>query len=194
MKKQALDDLQHAVDNKKGQYSNFLSNPFIEPIRNSEIYKSIVQNNFHSSHLPDRDQDTNTSNEGLNPLDTVASPARVLMDENEILAATNRLGQLMDNDLRFLDTSLSLRKLADEVEIHPNKLSWLLNDVFGMSFSEYVNTHRLEVFKKKAVDPENKNLTLLGLAFESGFNSKSTFNDFFKKKTGMSPGKWLKQQ
>jgi len=100
----------------------------------------------------------------------------------------------MGDDVRYLDTSLSLRSLASAADLHPNKLSWLLNDQLGMNFNDYVNDFRLECFKKQALDPVNNNFTLLGLAFESGFNSKSTFNTFFKKRTGTTPRSWLKQQ
>jgi AraC-like DNA-binding protein len=100
----------------------------------------------------------------------------------------------MNDQQRFLDTSLSLRTLAEEAGLHPNKLSWLLNDRVGMSFNDYVNDFRLECFKEKAQNPDNQSFTLLGLAFDSGFNSKSTFNTFFKKRTGTTPRSWLKQQ
>ena len=49
-------------------------------------------------------------------------------------------------------------------------------------------------FQKMAIDPANKNLTLLGLAYDSGFNSKTVFNTFFKKETGMTPKQWVKQK
>ena len=101
--------------------------------------------------------------------------------------------EIMQQNERYLDTALTLRTLADEAGLHPNKLSWMLNDQVGVSFNDYLNNFRLECFKQKALDPTNKNFTLLGLAFESGFNSKSTFNDYFKKKTGVTPRKWLKE-
>ena len=93
---------------------------------------------------------------------------------------------------RYLNPELSLRILADELDLHPNKLSWLINEHIGKNFNEYVNTYRLEAFKQKALDPANSHLTLLGLAYESGFNSKSVFNAFFKKIEGVTPRKWVK--
>ena len=84
--------------------------------------------------------------------------------------------------------------LASEVDLHPNTLSWLLNDRIAMNFNDFINSYRLQCFQEKALQQDAKNYTLLGLAFESGFNSKSTFNDFFKKKTGLTPRAWLKQQ
>jgi AraC-like DNA-binding protein len=56
-----------------------------------------------------------------------------------------------------------------------------------------VNSYRIEAFKELVAQPENKKLTLLGLAFECGFNSKSTFNDVFKKSTGKTPSQYAKQ-
>ena len=93
----------------------------------------------------------------------------------------------------YLDASLSLRTLAEKLDTHANKLSWLVNKQICQNFSDYVNTYRLMEFQKKAVIPENSHLTILGLAYESGFNSKSVFNTFFKKNTGLTPKEWVKE-
>jgi len=87
---------------------------------------------------------------------------------------------------------MTLRGLAEKVELHPNKLSWLINKKIGKGFNEYINEYRLKDFQQRALNPENSHLTLLGLAYDSGFNSKSVFNDFFKKKTGQTPKAWVK--
>jgi AraC-like DNA-binding protein len=71
-------------------------------------------------------------------------------------------------------------------------LSWLLNETLGQNFNEYINTWRLNAFQQKAVLPEFSHYTILGLAYDCGFNSKSVFNDFFKKSTGQTPSAWLK--
>ena len=92
----------------------------------------------------------------------------------------------------FADPALSLRSLAEKMALHPNKLSWLLNEQIGKNFNEYINGFRLEAFKVKALDPANSHLTLLGLAYDSGFNSKTVFNASFKKMEGMTPRAWVK--
>jgi AraC-like DNA-binding protein len=94
----------------------------------------------------------------------------------------------------YLDPKLSLTNLADHINTSSNKLSWLINQDKKSNFYHYINSYRLEHFKKMAVLPENQNLTLLGIAYECGFNSKSTFNDYFKKSTGLTPFRWLKEQ
>jgi TolB-like protein/AraC-like DNA-binding protein len=186
----ALELLQRAVADKRGQFANFLSRPFLDNIREADGFKELVKKTFEPSRLPSkrsRQELSNGSAQRRNEVDT-----RALMQPDEIEMAQKKLDVLMQQDERYLDTALTLRSLADEAGLHPNKLSWMLNDQVGVSFNDYVNNFRLECFKQKALDPANKNFTLLGLAFESGFNSKSTFNDYFKKKTGITPRKWLK--
>ena len=117
-----------------------------------------------------------------------------LLNKNEIENYLEKLDELMKIDEIYKDPSISLRHLAEKLELHPNKLSWLLNEQIGENFNEYINTFRLKIFKEKALDPNKNHLTLLGLAYESGFNSKTVFNAFFKKMEGMTPRTWVKSQ
>ena len=73
-------------------------------------------------------------------------------------------------------------------------MSYLINQAFEVNFNDFVNSYRLNYFKTIALDPKNSHLTILGLAYDSGFNSKSVFNTFFKKAEGITPSKWLKNQ
>lgn len=117
-----------------------------------------------------------------------------LLSKNEIEHYLEQLDELMKGDELYLDPSISLRDLAEKLELHPNKLSWLINEQIGKNFNEYINTFRLITFKEKALNPNNSHLTLLGLAYESGFSSKTVFNVFFKKMEGITPRKWVNHQ
>lgn len=119
-------------------------------------------------------------------------PANALMEAKEVLTFVQRLQHSMEVDRLFSDPALSLRQVAETIELHPNKLSWLLNEHLGKNFNEYINSYRLDLFKQKALDPANSHLTLLGLAYESGFNSKTVFNAFFKKMEHTTPRSWVK--
>ena len=130
----------------------------------------------------------------LSHLQPARPTASSLMDNQEAEQYLQQLRQCMETDKIFDDPSLSLRQLAEHIGLHPNKLSWLLNERVGKNFNEYVNKYRLELFKQKALDPANSHLTLLGLAYESGFNSKTVFNAFFKKMEGTTPRAWMKSQ
>ncbi len=105
-----------------------------------------------------------------------------------------RLTTAMTSEQLHLDPLLSLRHVAQHIDLHPNKLSWLLNTHVGKNFNEFVNAYRLATFQEKALTPSYRNLTLLSIAYESGFNSKSVFNPYFKKMTGMTPRAWVKAQ
>lgn len=105
---------------------------------------------------------------------------------------STRLLAHLSEDEPFLNPDLSLRELASQIEIHPNQLSWLLNNNFGKNFNEFVNHYRIEAFKRIAKDPKNAAITIIGLAYDCGFNSKTVFNTYFKKETGITPKQFLK--
>lgn len=115
------------------------------------------------------------------------------LTEGDIEQIMTALNEAMNHEELVTDHQLSLRKLAELINLHPNKLSWVLNDQMGKNFNEFINEHRLTLFQHKAKDPANSHFSILGLAYESGFSSKSVFNDFFKKKMGTTPKVWMKQ-
>ncbi len=117
-----------------------------------------------------------------------------LLDEQTATAYTEKLFHFLENEKPYLNPSLSLRTLAEMLEMHPNKLSWLLNKKLSRKFNEFVNHYRLDHFKTLARDPENQHISIIGLAYESGFNSKTVFNTFFKKEEGITPNDYVKSQ
>lgn len=117
----------------------------------------------------------------------------VLLDEPSVAQYSSQLLAYMEEEEPFLNPALSLRSLAEQVGLHPNKLSWLLNESLGKNFNTFVNQYRVARFKELALDAANAHISLLGLAYESGFNSKTVFNTYFKKEVGMTPRAFLKQ-
>ncbi|MFT7148231.1 MAG: adenylate cyclase [Nonlabens sp.] len=118
---------------------------------------------------------------------------KALLNDQDAAAYTTQLLAYIKEKEPYLDASLSLRILANQIEIHPNQLSWLLNNSFGKNFNEFINHYRIAAFKAIAKNPKNEHLTIEGLAYESGFNSKTVFNTCFKKETGLTPKQFLKQ-
>ncbi len=117
---------------------------------------------------------------------------KALLDESDVKVYRNQLLQYMTDKAPYLNANLSLRSLAVSIDLHPNQLSWLLNNSFSKNFNEFINQYRIEAFKSLAKDPANANITVLGLAYDSGFNSKTVFNTYFKKETGLTPNQFLK--
>ena len=102
-----------------------------------------------------------------------------------------RLVQLMQEEKLFTEPDLSLSILADKINVHPNYLSQVINEIEGKTFFEYINSLRVEEFKRLASLPESRQFTIMSLAYDCGFNSKSSFNKNFKKATGLSPSEYL---
>ena len=99
----------------------------------------------------------------------------------------------MDSEKPYLDPGLSLGGLAQMLGIPANQLSQLLNEGFDQNFAEFINSYRLEIFKSKVADPKMRSFTILALAYESGFNSKTVFNTYFKKIMGQTPMSYWKE-
>jgi len=104
-----------------------------------------------------------------------------------------RLTETMKGKKIFTNPELSLADLALHLGVHPNYLSQVINTFEEKSFFDYINALRIEEFKRLADQPENQKYTLLGLAYDCGFNSKTSFNRNFKKATGLAPSDYLKQ-
>lgn len=115
------------------------------------------------------------------------------ISSDEVSAIQKKLMVLIQTEKTYTDPELTLSDLAQKVNVHPNTLSQVINSVEQKNFYEFINDLRIEEFKKLIAIPHNQKFTLLSLAFESGYNSKTAFNRNFKKNTGHSPSDYLKQ-
>ena len=98
-----------------------------------------------------------------------------------------RLEHLMIEQKLYKNPELNLRMVADALEIKPYLLSQTLKEIFHSKFSDYINKLRVEEIRRLIKDPAKQHFTLLTLALEAGFNSKSSFNRSVKKHLGISP-------
>lgn len=106
----------------------------------------------------------------------------------------NRLQNYMKEERPYLNGKLSLKEVAEYLDISHNHLSQVINENLNKNFFDFVNVYRVDLVKEKMLDSSNKNITLLSIAYDSGFNSKSSFNSIFKKITGLTPSQYLKSQ
>lgn len=105
-----------------------------------------------------------------------------------------QLLQLMHTEKPFTDPDLTLNDLAGKLSVNPNHLSQVINTKEAKSFYDLVNENRVEEFIRLSKQSGSQQYTLLGLAFDCGFNSKASFNRNFKKYTGMTPSEYLAHQ
>lgn len=104
----------------------------------------------------------------------------------------NKLLHLLEQEKPFTDGELTIQKLAEKLSIPSHHLSQTINERLGQTFSDLINSYRIEEAKKKLLDPAFSHYSVLGIAEAVGFNSKSTFNSVFKKHTNMTPSEFRK--
>ena len=109
----------------------------------------------------------------------------------DIEELSNKLKIFMEKEKPYLDPKISLAQLAQSLDLNTHLLSRVINERFVKNFFEFINTYRVEEFKNLVSKSENKNYTLLSIAYDSGFNSKTTFNTAFKKITKQTPKEYL---
>lgn len=105
-----------------------------------------------------------------------------------------QLTKSMQNDQLYLDPELSLPELSERVNIPAHHITQSLNEYARINYHDFVNGFRVEAFKNKIDSGEAEKFSLLGIAFDCGFNSKSSFNRIFKNLTGISPSGYKKRK
>lgn len=115
------------------------------------------------------------------------------LDPRTADAQLERLLRFMDEDQPYIRNDLTLQDLAGMLDIRPHNLSQIINTRLKRSFYDFVNGYRVEEVKRRLADPETANLTILAIALDAGFNSKSTFNQIFKAEVGETPSQYRKR-
>lgn len=123
--------------------------------------------------------------------------SKKLQDRTEIFVKESKpiidtLFKLMEQDRLFLDANLSAADLAHEAHISQLELTQVLNNDIGKNFADFVNHYRVEEVQKQLIIPLNEHKTILSIAWDCGFNSKSAFNRIFKNATGQTPSQYQK--
>ena len=114
------------------------------------------------------------------------------LDKTELALLSAKLDKLVTEEKIFLDNGLSLPVLADKLGISIHDASYLINEATGGNFYNFINSKRVEEAKRLLASDKVEALNMVGIAFASGFNSKTAFNTAFKKCTGMSPTEYAK--
>ena len=131
-------------------------------------------------------------------LDTLDEPATNRYRNSTLTEAEKadwmaQISDWMDSQKPYLNKELTLTALAEQLHLPPTKLSQLLNEGFSENFYTFINRYRIEESKRLLLDSRFAHYTILGVAFEAGFNTKSTFNKTFREVVGQSPSDYQKQ-
>ena len=114
------------------------------------------------------------------------------LDRSEGEIHLKRLVEYMETEKPYTESRLSLKDLAERLKISTNYLSQIINENLQKNFFDFINEYRVDEVKRSLGEERYKHYSLLGVAYECGFNSKSSFNSIFKKKTGLTPSEFQK--
>ncbi|UWX61550.1 helix-turn-helix domain-containing protein [Chryseobacterium oranimense] len=112
-----------------------------------------------------------------------------LISDEELIRIKTQLEDIMNRQKPYLDSELNLIRLSELLSVSTHHLSYVINTGFKKNFFQYVNEYRIGYAKRLLKDSQSK-LSILGIAYESGFNSKTSFNTTFKKLTGQTPSEY----
>ncbi len=133
----------------------------------------------------------------FNGVDLKLSPIKKVKEDSTIstnhLSAIKRLKSHMKDERPYLDFELTLQKLAIQMDLPERELSLLINHHLGQHFFDFINEYRVAEAQSILSDPKKKEVTVLEILYQVGFNSKSSFYTAFKKVTGKTPTQFKKQ-
>ncbi len=115
------------------------------------------------------------------------------ISEDDAKEYLEKIIAFVEDNEAYKDSNFNLTVLSDELNIPSAYISQALNTYKKETFYTFLNKYRIELAKKMLNDSEYKNKTILAIAYESGFNSKATFNNSFKKEVGMTPSRYRKE-
>lgn len=126
------------------------------------------------------------------PVENGAKYAGSSLDTSEIPTLRGKLDNLMHEDKVYLNNAIRLKDLAEMMEIKTHHLSQIINQEYKLSFYDFINLHRISEAKK--IIRDHPNYTFIEVAFEAGFNNKTSFVNAFKKFEKTTPSKFREGQ
>jgi AraC-like DNA-binding protein len=121
------------------------------------------------------------------PVETLKSYKKSGLSEDKADEYLQKLVTLFETEKIYRNSNLTLGELSKSIDISQHNLSEIINTKLNKTFYDYVNQYRVEEVQIKIIDGESEKYNLLSIAFDAGFNSKSSFNSIFKKYTGKTP-------
>lgn len=117
---------------------------------------------------------------------------KIILSNSDSAHLKDEMIRLFEEDKIYLNPDLNPTILAEYLNTTPKKCSYLLSNELNSNFNQFVNGYRIKAFKEKVITKEYEQFTLLAIAYECGFQSKSTFNRTFKMFNGRSPSEYIK--
>ncbi|WP_087020159.1 helix-turn-helix domain-containing protein [Thaumasiovibrio subtropicus] len=168
---------------------------------NAIAYLNLSRLQITLSHPPHPVHNTDKEGQSEQPMPTQFTRNEIQpskyrntrLPKQEVTAIATQLDTTMKAGL-YAQPRLNLNTLADSVALPSHHVSQVINEHFGCHFTDYVNHYRIEAIKLDLIEPKLQQTSILDIAIHHGFSSKSTFNNAFKKVTGITPSQYRKKQ
>jgi AraC-like DNA-binding protein len=163
----------------------------IEHLRNKELNNEIHIRDIASNlsipvHVLSHLIKANARNEN-----TIENLEKVkLICDQKAKKHTKELVEYMQNEKVYLNSELRMQDIAVNLEIPAHILSYIINTILNQNFYDFINQYRIKEAKNRLNNLQYKNLTIVAIAYDCGFNSKATFNRLFKQYTGLTPSQF----
>lgn len=155
---------------------------FITSILIAILVKPSLFHRFpHQMEIPDEAEEKRKKYESSN------------LQEDRKERYVTKLLDFMKEEKPHLESDLTLAELSNKINIPTHHLSQIINEKLECNFLDFINQYRVKEVQEKLLAPESQNFTVLSIAYDAGFNSKSTFYAAFKKQTSMTPNQYKKQ-
>ncbi|TDX12845.1 helix-turn-helix domain-containing protein [Flavobacterium sp. S87F.05.LMB.W.Kidney.N] len=168
----------------------------------TETEMLLSSGNYNGDEITTEMEPSSVSNFVLDPIENIQREEREIsvpqkrkeiLSQSEMFKILLKLEKAMENEQYYVDSELTLDKLAKLTNVNKYHISETLNHFVNKSFYTFINEYRIEYVKEKlkSLSEKNSSITILELAYESGFNSKSSFNRYFKEITTYTPREYL---
>lgn len=147
-------------------------------IKNTNTFREvIIKSNIDLSGSATAPEDDSEANTDQTPIDS---------------QLIEKLESTIESEQPYLSEKLTISRLAEQTDIPQKQLSQIINNHYRQNFFDFINSLRTSEFNRRISEGENRQYTLLSIAYECGFSSKSAFNRAYKKHVGMPPSEFLK--
>ncbi len=157
-----------------------IPDPVIKTLRDEPRYQAVVKKIFGASFNGEISIGS-------------ASPGKMQPPEDALEGVVPKLLVYFEEDRPYLNPHLTVHQLAEQLEIQPSQLSWILNEQLGRSFDEFMAHYRVEAFKTKLMSSNNKSTNFTQMAIECGFASSSDLYEAFEKEMAMPLAEYVVQ-
>lgn len=140
----------------------------------------------------DRPETVHEATESAEDGEQTEKKTKARFTEEEAHALIAKLNRHMEEERPYINPELTLYDLSSQLNLTKNELTDLLNNHIGKNFFAFVNEFRLKAVIRKFESPDFSHYTIIAIAYDCGFNSKSTFNSIFKQHTGQTPSEYKK--